>query len=113
MTQLECDISTLPEVGTKAIDDAKAPVRQVNNMVRPILLYIIAFVLAFLCFAAVKWFVMVFVAYFYGGGYGWGTQDTRFIFAQRRVARVCVLRLRNGGLCTKERIRVSNDSLAR
>ena len=48
-------------------------------MIRLILLYLIAFFLAFLGFVAVKLFVMIYVAIFYGGSFGWGRDDTRFV----------------------------------
>ena len=50
-----------------------------NNMIRLILLYLIAFFLAFLGFVAVKLFVMLYVAIFYGGGFGWDARDTKFV----------------------------------
>jgi hypothetical protein len=46
---------------------------------RLIFLYFIAFLLAFLGFIAIKLLVMVYVAIFYGGGYGWAAQDTKFV----------------------------------
>ncbi|RKR45362.1 hypothetical protein B0G82_3014 [Paraburkholderia sp. BL17N1] len=48
-------------------------------MIRLILLYFIAFFLAFLGFVAVELFVKVYVAIFYGGGFGWDIRDTKFV----------------------------------
>lgn len=50
-----------------------------NKMFRLIVLYLIAFSLSFLCFVAVKIFVMIFVVCFYGGGYLWTSDDTKFV----------------------------------
>lgn len=48
-------------------------------MLRLIALYLAAFLLSFICFASIKIFVMIFVAYFYGGGFLWASNDTRFV----------------------------------
>ncbi|MGK8779796.1 hypothetical protein ACRS8R_36165 [Burkholderia cenocepacia] len=50
-----------------------------EEMLRLIALYLAAFLLSFLCFASIKVFVMIFVAYFYGGGFSWAGNDTRFV----------------------------------
>ncbi|EKS9914352.1 hypothetical protein LGM85_17535 [Burkholderia multivorans] len=50
-----------------------------EEMLRLIALYLAAFLLSFLCFASIKAFVMIFVAYFYGGGFLWASNDTRFV----------------------------------
>ncbi|MBW0447357.1 hypothetical protein EN871_17490 [bacterium M00.F.Ca.ET.228.01.1.1] len=50
-----------------------------NNILRLILLYLMAFFLAFLGFVAVKLCVMMYVAIFYGGGFGWDARDTKFV----------------------------------
>ncbi|WMY09820.1 hypothetical protein [Paraburkholderia phenoliruptrix] len=48
-------------------------------MLRLFLLYLIAFALGLFCFTATKLIVMVFVAIFYGGGFGWDAGDTKFL----------------------------------
>ncbi len=48
-------------------------------MFRLIALYLAAFLLSFLCFASIKLFAMAIVAYFYGGGFLWASDDTRFV----------------------------------
>ncbi|CAM2152585.1 conserved hypothetical protein [Paraburkholderia tropica] len=48
-------------------------------MIRLILLYLIAFFLAFLGFICVELFVKTYVAIFYGGGFGWDARDTKFV----------------------------------
>lgn len=48
-------------------------------MIRLILLYLIAFFLAFLGFICVELFVKTYVAIFYGGGFGWDVRDTKFV----------------------------------
>jgi hypothetical protein len=50
-----------------------------EEMLRLIALYLAAFLLAFICFASIKVFVMIFVAYFYGGGFLWVGSDTKFV----------------------------------
>lgn len=48
-------------------------------MLRLIVLYLASFFLSFMCFASIKAFVMIFVAYFYGGGFLWDNNDTKFV----------------------------------
>ncbi len=48
-------------------------------MIRLILLYLIAFFLAFLGFICVELFVKTYVVIFYGGGFGWDARDTKFV----------------------------------
>ena len=48
-------------------------------MVRLVVLYVIAFLLSFICIAFIKLFLMILVTYFYGGGLLWGGDDTRFV----------------------------------
>lgn len=48
-------------------------------MSRLIILYFAAFLLSFVCFAFIKVFLMIFVAYFYGGEFLWASSDTRFV----------------------------------
>lgn len=50
-----------------------------EEMLRLISLYLSAFFLSFLCFASIKIFVMIFVAYFYGSDFLWVGNDTRFV----------------------------------
>ncbi|WP_330728559.1 hypothetical protein [Burkholderia multivorans] len=50
-----------------------------EEILRLIALYLAAFLLSFLCFVSIKAFVMIFVAYFYGGGFLWASNDTRFV----------------------------------
>ncbi|VVE59092.1 hypothetical protein PHO31112_05421 [Pandoraea horticolens] len=48
-------------------------------MFRLIILYLVAFFISFLCFTSIKVLVMIFVAYFYGGGFLWESDDTSFV----------------------------------
>lgn len=48
-------------------------------MLRLFVLYLASFFLSFVCFAFIKVFVMIFAAYFYGGGFLWGSGDTEFV----------------------------------
>ncbi|CAB3748344.1 hypothetical protein BPA30113_07378 [Burkholderia paludis] len=48
-------------------------------MSRLVILYLAAFFLSFVCFVSIKAFVMIFVAYFYGGDFLWASNDTRFV----------------------------------
>ncbi|WP_157650840.1 hypothetical protein [Burkholderia ubonensis] len=50
-----------------------------EEMFRFIILYFAAFLLSFLCFGSIKEFVTIFAAYFYGGGFLWASNDTRFV----------------------------------
>jgi hypothetical protein len=43
------------------------------------ILYLAAFFISFVCFASIKVLGMTFVNYFYGGGFLWASNDTRFV----------------------------------
>ena len=66
------------ESEAKSINDANLGLGS-EEMYRLICLYFAAFLLSFVCFASIKLFVMIFVAYFYGGGFLWASSDTRFV----------------------------------
>ncbi|KVE39932.1 hypothetical protein WS68_18830 [Burkholderia sp. TSV86] len=83
-------------------------------MLRLIALYLAAFLLSFLCFASIKAFVMIFVAYFYGGGFLWASNDTRFVLVNGILLGLVFLHFRNGGFFAKKMIRdaiVKSDSI--
>lgn len=48
---------------------------------------------------------MIFVAYFYGGGFLWASNDTRFVLVNGVLLGLVFLRFRNGGFCAKKMIR--------
>ncbi|MBU9248727.1 hypothetical protein [Burkholderia multivorans] len=76
-----------------------------EEILRLIALYLAAFLLSFLCFVSIKAFVMIFVAYFYGGGFLWASNDTRFVLVNGVLLGLVFLRFRNGGFCAKKMIR--------
>lgn len=45
---------------------------------------------------------MIFVAYFYGGGFLWASNDTRFVLVNGVLLGLVFLRFRNGGFCAKK-----------
>ncbi|WP_269507315.1 hypothetical protein [Burkholderia sp. IMCC1007] len=66
-----------------------------------VILYVAAFLLSFMCFASIKVFVMTFVACFYGGGFLWVGNDTRFVLVSGTLLGLVFVFLQQWLLCEK------------